>query len=260
MCTIGVKILEPGREFLLFKNRDFTRRHFDDRLWLSDIVFGALGLETWDGIDLASDRFSGFSIGFNARLACCDSNVRMLSDGESYDKLVEAVVEHCTTIEDAISHVRDQVREWQFSWGNLLVATPEGVTALEIRDRHVEVERDPVFVARANHHTCLGPTPNDDDSTTTEQRYRVARQGLEAARRLEDIFPLLRSHEPDPQHSLCNHSHYNTVYSYVIHWKDGEITFYVHQGHPCDGVAYTRLPITLGGSADLSTYPSAHVS
>jgi hypothetical protein len=260
MCTIGSRVLEPRREFLLFKNRDFTRLHFDDRLRLTNNVFGALGLETWDGIDPESDRFSGLSIGFNAHLACCDSNVRGLPHGESYDKLVEAVVEHCTTIEDAVCHVRDLVRETRFSWGNLLVATPEGVAALEIRERHVEIEHDPVFVARANHHTRLGPTPDDDDRTTTEQRYRTARQGLEAARRLEDIFPLLRTHEPDPQHSVCNHSHYNTVYSYVIHWKDGAITLYVHQGPPCDGVAYARLPIALGGSVDLSTYPSAHVS
>ncbi len=114
MCTIGAKILEPGREFFLFKNRDFTRLHFDDRLRLSSSVFGALGLETWDGIDPARDRFSGFSIGFNAHLACCDSNVRGLPHSESYDKLVEAVVnqgfESVITVGDVdVSMVADAV-------------------------------------------------------------------------------------------------------------------------------------------------------
>ena len=260
MCTIGAKILDPGREFLLFKNRDFTRVHFDDRVRLSNTVFGVLGLETWDGIDPASDRYSGFSIGFNAHLTCCDSNVRMMPDSASYDRLVELVVENCTTVEEAVLCVRDQVRESRFSWSNLLVATPEGVAALEIRDRHVEVERSPVLVARANHHVCLGPNSDDDDRTTTQQRYRTARQGLEAAEALEDVFPLLRSHMPDLQHGLCNHSHYNTVYSYVIHWKDGAITFYVHQGHPCDRAVYARLPITPGEDVSLSTYPSAHIA
>src|SRR5438045_2032377 len=104
-CTTGAKVLRPGHEVVLFKNRDFSREHYDDRFSLADTAFGALGLETWDGLDPASDRLSGFSIGFNAHLACCDSNVRTVSGGDNYDKLVQAVVENCTTIDQAIAQV-----------------------------------------------------------------------------------------------------------------------------------------------------------
>ena len=92
-CTTGAKVLQAGREFVLFKNRDFKRMNFDDRLSLTDQAFGVLGLETWDAGDSGADRYSGFSIGFNAHLACCDSNVQTVDGGESYDKLVQAVVE-----------------------------------------------------------------------------------------------------------------------------------------------------------------------
>lgn len=68
MCTTGAKVLVPGREFILFKNRDFKRDHFDDRLSLTDTAFGVLGLETHASLDTSHDRFSGFSIGCNPYL------------------------------------------------------------------------------------------------------------------------------------------------------------------------------------------------
>jgi hypothetical protein len=51
------------------------------------------------------------------------------------------------------------------------------------------------------------------------------------------------------------------VYSYVIHWHDGAITLYVHQGHPCNGQAYVQLPLAFrAAQTDLTTYPSVWVS
>jgi predicted choloylglycine hydrolase len=257
-CTTGAKVLRPGHEFVLFKNRDFSREHYDDRFSLTDTAFGALGLETWDASDPDGDRLSGFSIGFNAHLACCDSNVRTVSGGDNYDKLVQAVVENCTTIDQAIVQVRRLAADQLFCWANMIVATAGEIAALEVRDHHVEVERNPSFLARANHHVCLGATPEDDDTDTTPFRYQVAYEGLRTAKRVEDIFTILRSHQPDPQHGICNHSQYNTVYSYAVHWKDSETTFYVLQGRPCAGGEYVKLPIAFGKTNDLSRYPSRY--
>ena len=148
-CTTGAKVLRPDREFILFKNRDFTRESLEDRVSLTDTAFGALGLETWDGNDPDRDRLSGFSIGFNAHLACCDSNVRTVSGGDNYDKLVQAVVENCTTIKQAVDCVQTLVRDRLYCWANMIVATKQGVAALEVRDHHVEVERNSVCAARA---------------------------------------------------------------------------------------------------------------
>lgn len=256
MCTTGAKVLRQGSEFILFKNRDFGRSHFDDRVSLTDSAFGVLGLETWDGDDPTQDRFSGFSIGFNAHLACCDSNGRTISGGDNYDKLVQAVVEGCTTLDQAVECARDLAAERLFCWANMLVATADGMAALEVRDRHVEVERNPAIVARANHHVCLGATPNDDDTLTTADRYQLALEGLRHVGRLDDVFPLLRTHQPGASHGICNHSGYQTVYSYVVHWHDGATTFYVHQGHPCTGGDYVAVPIVFGAENDLSMYPS----
>jgi hypothetical protein len=258
-CTTGAKILHPGHEFVLFKNRDFTREHFDDRVSLTNSAFGVLGLETWDASDPTGDRLSGLSIGFNAHLACCDSNVRTVKNGDNYDKLVQEVVENCTTVDQAVTHVHGLVANHLYCWANMIVATPREIAALEVRDHHVEVERSPGFLARANHHVCLGVTPDDDDTTTTSFRYRAAYDGLRAVKGVEEVFPILRSHQPDPQHGICNHSQYNTVYSYVVHWKDGVTIFYALQGRPCQGAEYVRLPVAFGQQNDLSHYPSRYM-
>ena len=217
-----------------------------------------LGLETWDGADPDADRFSGFSIGFNRRLVCCDANVQTVPGGENYDRLVQAVVESCATIDEAVECVGALVQAQPFCWANLLVATPEGLAALEVRERRVEVERQPAMIARANHQIWLGAHPNDDDTSTTRARYKSAAAGLQTVGELGDLFKLLRSHEPDPQHSICNHGRYDTVYSYVVHFDDGSTTLYVLQGHPCEG-EYVRVPIQLGAANDLSAYPSRRV-
>jgi|FLYN01.1.fsa_nt_gi hypothetical protein len=256
MCTTGAKILRPRSEFVLFKNRDFRRAHFDDRLSVTEEAFGVMGLETWDDPD--QDRFSGFSIGFNRRLACCDSNVRTVKRGDNYDKLVQGVVENCATIEESVEQVQRMVGERLYCWANMIVATPDGVAALEVRGHHVEVESNPAFIARANHHVCLGATPKDDDTITTLFRYQTAFDGLKAAQGLDDLFAILRTHHPSESYGVCNHGRYNTVYSYVVHWNEGEITFYVLQGHPCEGQAYVKLPVSLGLANDLSGYPSRH--
>lgn len=249
-------MLRHGEEFVLFKNRDFKRAHFDDLVRLTVREFGVLGLETWDSDDPSKDRFSGFSVGFNAHLTCCDSNVRGIPGGENYDKLVQAVVENCATIDEAIRLVRGLVGERTFSWCNMLVATPGGAAALEVRDHRVEVERSPVFVARANHHVCLGVTPDDEDTMTTLHRFDLAYNGLETVQRLDEVVSLLRLLPPMTHRT---DGPFTTVYSYVVHWNEGVTTLYALQGHPCDGGEYVRLPIAFGRANDLSAYPSRRV-
>lgn len=256
MCTTGAKILRPGKEFILFKNRDFRRGQFDDRIQWTDSAFGVLGLETWDGDDPASDVFSGFSIGFNGHLACCDSNGKTVPGGANYDRLVQAVVENATTIEEAVAQVERLVHNDDFCWANMLVATPAGVAALEVRDRTVIVEHDPIVIARANHHLCGGSNEGFDDTVTTFVRYGLAAEGLQAVRSINDVFPLLRTHAPDRGYGICNHGLYETVYSYVVHWNEGATDFYVYQGHPCEGGKYTCIPVRFGATADLSAYPT----
>ena len=256
MCTTGAKILRPGREFVLFKNRDFRRAHFDDKFDLTNQAFGVLGLETWDGNNPELDRFSGYSIGFNPHLACCDSNVRTVKGGDNYDKLAQAVVEHCATIDEAVARVRHMVSERRYCWANMVVATPDGVAALEVRADHVEVGRNPVSIARANHHVCLGAAPQDDDTVTTGFRYQTALEGLKTAGSLDDIFGILRTHHPTDGYGVCNHGLYDTVYSYVVHWNKGETALYALQGHPCEGGEYVKVPVQLGQPNDLSRYPS----
>ncbi len=90
---------------------------------------------------------------------------------------------------------------------------------------------------------------------TTQHRYKTVYEGLRTAHQLGDIFPILRSHEPDPQHSVCNHSYLNTVYSYVVHWNEGQFTLHVGQGRPCEA-EYIEIPVAFGQQNDLSHYPT----
>ena len=92
MCTTGVLRIGDD-DYLLFKNKDFGRTHFDDRLVTDPDVFGVSGVSTWAGTDPDLDEFSGFSIGANEhRLLCCDSNVRPLEEHANYDELTEIVL------------------------------------------------------------------------------------------------------------------------------------------------------------------------
>lgn len=259
MCTTGVKVLRPGREFVLFKNRDFKRAHYDDKLSVTETAFGVLGLETWDGDDPANDRFSGFSVGFNGALACCDSNVQTVGDSLNYDRLVQAVVEGATTVDEAAAIVGGLVEAGAYHWANMLVATATEVAAIEVRDGRIAVERGPDAIARANHHICLGANAEDDDTVTTPVRYDLAMRGMRNARTLDDVFALTRTHAPDLGYGICNHGGMETVYSYVVHWNEGQTTLYVYQGHPCEGGDFVVVPVTFGGAVDVGAYPSGRV-
>ena len=71
MCTIGAIILGE-EEYLLFKNKDFARTKFNDRIVSNNNWFGSLGLETFSLDSSVPDVYSGLSIGANKHglLAC----------------------------------------------------------------------------------------------------------------------------------------------------------------------------------------------
>ena len=255
MCTTGAKIFRAGHEFVLFKNRDFTRDIFNDRIELTDSHFGVRGLATWDGTDPTKDVFSGYSIGFNRHLACCDSNVKTIKNGQNYDELVQAVVEHCTTVDEAIQGVQDLVHKNTYCWANMIVASVNEVAAIEVREQEIAVQRHLVYITRANHHIYLGATPDDDDTLTTAWRYETADSLLARSTSLDDIFTILQARHPQKDYGICNSGMYTTVYSYVLRWHDGAVDFYVLQGAPTSDKRYVCLPITFDEPTDLSRYP-----
>jgi len=263
-CTIGARIVRSDDEYIVFKNKDFARGHLDDKIVLASSYFSVEGVTTWDADGTRPDRFAGFSIGINdALLSCCCSNVRSIDEAFPYDLLVRCVVEGSRTFSQAVSRIKEEVRRRPYVWGNLLIATPQEVGVIEVRDR-IKVERSQEFAVRANHHLVFGQSPLDDDQDTTENRLNDAREKIERSRSVEDVLALCRSHMPEKGHSsICRHGPpYSTVYSYIIHVKDGEIDFHVCQGNPCEG-KYSKIPIKFYPAEQdvysiLTSYPSRY--
>jgi len=236
-CTIGAKTLSPGNEFLLFKNKDFRRRDFDDRLVIRNDLFAVEGAQTWSDRSGDVDVFSGFSIGVNSSgLACCDSNVEMKPGARNYDILTQEILEKCQSIDDAVNVVEDAVHVGRYSWGNIVVATKDEVATFQVADC-VNVFRDSVQTVRTNHHIELGRRPIFyDESTGSIERYDVAKSLLEKVQDIDGVFELLKSHEYGLNtSSICSHGRFNTVYGYVVRFKNNQAVFHVCRGNPCVG-------------------------
>ena len=121
MCTTGVLRLADGTH-VLFKNKDFGRRHLDDRLIVERDVFGVLGMTTWAGVDPSLDEFSGLSIGANRHgLLCCDSNVLTKDGLENYDVMTEVALREGTDVRSAAAAVERACARRETSWGNLVM-------------------------------------------------------------------------------------------------------------------------------------------
>jgi len=236
-CTIGAKILSAGNEFLLFKNKDFRKKNFDDRLVIRNGVFAVEGTESWGDRSVDVDVFSGFSIAVNSSgLACCDSNVKMKPSAKNYDNLTQEIVEKCKSVDDAVNVVEKAVHAQPCSWGNIVVATKHEVATFQVADR-VKVFRDPVQTMRTNHHIEEGRRPIVyDGAVGSIKRYEVARRLLEKVKEVDSVFDVLRSHEHGLNaFSICSHGTLTTVYGYVVHVKDNRVVFHVCRGNPCAG-------------------------
>jgi hypothetical protein len=262
LCTTGFLRLGPD-DYLLFKNKDFGRESFDDRLVLEPDVFGVEGITTWAGTDPDLDRFSGFSIGANSSgLLVCDSNVRTLDDHANYDDLVEIALREGTDVPSGVAAVERAVATRPYLWGNLVLIDRHGQAAIEVRSHQAAVLRPDGPTARSNHHTELGVHPENDDRLTTLDRIASAQERLDRAVSLDDILELLRSHDQGDT-GVCNHLGYSTVYSYVLRHRAGSTTLLVSRGRPCEASALMELDLPIGparspGAVDdfLAAYPS----
>ena len=263
MCTTGVLRIGGG-DYLLFKNKDFGRTHFDDRLVTEPGVFGVQGVTTWAGTDPDLDEFSGFSIGANEHgLLCCDSNVRTLDRHANYDELTEVALRDGRDVDSAITAVQEAVESKPYLWANLIMIDAAAAAAVEVRGDRTEVTALTGPAARSNHHVVLKPHPDDDDTVTTQKRLASAQRRLEQAAGIDDIFALQRSHD-DGDTGICNHRGYRTVYSYVLRRKGETTALHVAQGQPCTEPELVELTVPLGArwSADAASdfrgsYPSA---
>lgn len=245
MCTTGVLRLADD-DYLLFKNKDFGRSHFDDLLVTEQDVFGVRGVLTWAGTDPDLDEFSGFSIGANVHgLLCCDSNVRTLDGHSNYDDLTEIALREGYDVTSATAAVRAATARRPYLWANLIMIDADRAAAIEVRGNLAEATVLNKPTARSNHHVMLRPHPEDDDTLTTRLRLAAAQQRLDNADTLGDVFALQRSHD-DGATGICNHRGYRTVYSYVVRCQAGRITLYVSQGQPCSDPERFKLTVPLG--------------
>ena len=266
MCTTGVLRLGDG-DYLLFKNKDFGRTHFDDRLVTEPSVFGVQGVTTWAGTDPDLDQFSGFSIGANEHgLLCCDSNVRTLEGHANYDELTEIALRQGTGVDSAVTAISEAVESRPYLWANLIMINATAAAAVEVRGDRTEVTALTGPTARSNHHIELKPHPDDDDTVTTQKRLASAQRQLDEANGIDDIFALQRSHD-EGDTGICNHQGYRTVYSYVLRQRQGSTTLHISQGQPCTDPERVELTVPLGKgwSADAArefraAYPSAHAA
>lgn len=245
MCTTGVLRLGPT-DYLLFKNKDFGRSHFDDRLVVEPDVFGVEGITTWADDDPDIDEFSGFSIGANRHgLLCCDSNVRTLPDHENYDRLVEIALREGTDVPSAIEAVRQAVTERPFLWANLVMIDGVHIAAVEVRSSRIEVSFGTDRLGRSNHHVVLGANGEDDDVVTSAPRLKSVLSRVESVGTVEEVLELQTSHD-DGSTGICNHRGYSTVYTYLIRRQGDTTSMYVRQGQPCQAGDPVVLELPLG--------------
>ena len=180
---------EGDGDYLLFKNKDFGRTHFDDRLVTEPAVFGVRGVSTWAGTDPDLDEFSGFSIGANQHgLLCCDSNVRTLQGHANYDELTEIALREGRDVGSAVAAVGRAVESRPYLWANLIMIDASGAAAVEVRGDRIEATELTAPTARSNHHVVLEPHPDDDDTVTTAKRLAAAQRRLDGGRGIDDVF------------------------------------------------------------------------
>jgi len=251
-CTIGAKILRPGREYVLFKNKDLRREALDDRLEILPDALGVLGLHLPPPGQTKEDVFRGYSVGLNCNGVCaCNSHLRAIEGAAPYDELNREALMGTATAREALDRIVALAAKGQYDRGNILIADPNGVAVVEVAS-DVVWEDGGLVAARGNTHVL---SHGEQVAASPCARLVRTREALSEAASLEDFFALLRSHEGE--RPVCLHTESNTVYSYVIHWVEGELTLYVCQGHPCQN-DYARIPIRFPVDAEAlaEVYPT----
>lgn len=261
-CTIGAKILRPGDEYVLFKNKDFPRETHTDELLVEPGVLGVLGLHFPEGGLGGDDVLAGFSIGAGENGVCaCNSHVKSIDGTMDYDVATE-VAARSHSVVDACERIWALVAKDPFNWGNIVVADPQHVAVVEIGNppggAKVELVRGQeggAFAARGNEHLLRAPN-------TPSERTRRALDLLGEAECVEDVMALCRSHDgSESVQNICRHGtprKSTTVYSYVMHWLRGALTLWVCQGPPCQGeYVPVALDFPLDEAAVRSVYPGS---
>jgi len=251
--------------YALFKNKDFGRSHFDDRIVLEPNIFGICGTTSWAGEDPNLDQFSGFSIGANSSgLLCCDSNVATLDEHVNYDIMVEVALRQGTDVASAIAAVTQAVAQKPTSWGNMVLIDSNSAASIEIRGTEAISVSLTGANARTNHHINLGAHDLQEDKSTTIPRFVSATKRLVDVKNVDDVYSLLKSHD-DGDTGVCNHALHNTVYSYVLVRENNETVLHVTQGQPCKNNPVVVNTIPFNGSFNnasankfIEDYPSSN--
>ncbi len=244
-CTIGAKVFEPGKWFVLFKNKDFKRERFEDELLIEKDLFGIRGVESWAAPNgEISDTFSGFSLGINSSLLfLADANIKSLARKRNYDVLTEHALRNASEARQVQGVLSREIPKG-YGWTNMVAVDGRDIVALEVGN-HVNVERGKKFAARTNHFLLTpGWKVDYHQDSGTKTRMRDASTKLREARNLQDIFELLKTHRSlEGATSVCNHGTLHTVYSYVFEMRDGKLSLNVAQGNPCQN-DYVKVDIS----------------
>lgn len=256
-CTIGATTLEPGAEYVLFKNKDLRKESFDDQLCVTDDCFGVRGLHLPPKGREHEEELSGFSIGLNRHgVSACNSHVRSIEDGLNYDLLTEAAVTGVTSVGDALENVRRLAAEKAYNRANIIVADPHEIGVIEIADDCAQAT-ELRCIARANKHLLPHADRAPSDPCPRASRAIAA---VGSAVGVDDFFTLLRSHEGETDRTnICRHGEPLTVYSYILHWRRGRFDLHVCQGPPCRS-QYVSIPLDfpIDPHALAALYPMAH--
>ncbi len=247
MCTIGAVRLPDG-SVVLFKNKDFSRPTFTDRVELSHDWFGPLGLETFDDASPDGEVWSGLSIGANRHglLACVNHVLADGVDGTNYDCLVEQAVRNCSSVEEAIAALEQRLATTPSWWGNLILADKTDIAAVEVRGSDAVVERSTDRVYRTNHQPAFGEVQSPDGHACSADREIFAAERIGSVESVEDLQAMLSSHD-NSDTGICNHTALTTVYSYILHLDAEQLTFHVTSGPPCRN-EWQSLPVPLGSA------------
>jgi hypothetical protein len=253
-CTALAKI--AGNRYFIAKNRDLIWTDFANDVLFEDDVF----LIT--GVDVRNAHRSGANFGLNRwGLSACNTTVLVTRD-PPYDTLLERILRESKSIEEAFSLVRSDLRSGsRYQWCNFVLATPQGVGAIEIGDGVCVLEQDYSMITRTNHHLML-PTVDILNkasasereaggplSSSQKRRQETARL-LKESSSLTDIIQLMGTHTPSKGFdSICRHRSSSTisdpylgetVYSYIgevsgFSSDDLEFRISVTPGNPCSG-------------------------
>ncbi len=212
MCTIGAIRISQD-EYYLFKNKDFSRSKYRDRIIQTDLLWGAEGLETFSARPDIEDVYSGLSIGANKHgLFVADSHVRITDLGtanpetSNYDILVEIALKEGQDIETALVALEKRIASQPSWWGN---------------HQHLRGANDGL----------------ENNNSNSYGRFEWAATRLKNIKNIRDIKDMLASHDAErtnsPQTGICNHTYSQTVCSYILHYKQGQTTLHSLRGQPC---------------------------